>query len=128
VLLLGSVAWFVSFTRPANPRNPYAYVHSAPDVLKVRPLAEAVRRAQPDGAIKVIGPEYWPLPWYLRGLPRVGYWNEPPDDCDGALVITSAELAETVRARLHGDYAMSYLGLRPDVVLVVFTKSAGSAP
>ncbi len=128
VLLLGSVGWFVSFTRPADPRNPYAYVHSAPDVLKARPLAEAARRAHPNGVIKVIGPEYWPLPWYLRGLPRVGYYNTPPDDCDASLIFVAADLADTVKARLHGDYDMSYLGLRPGVLLVVFAQSGGSAP
>ncbi len=112
----------VAFTRPADPRNPYAYVHSSPDVLKFRPLVEAALARTPDGVVRVIGEEYWPLPWYLRGLPRIGYWSEPFGDCDGVLIIATAKQAEAVRARLHGEYRETYLGLRPDVLCVVFTR------
>lgn len=119
---LGKQTALAAFQRPADQRNPYAYVHSSPDVLKVRPLAEAALQRFPDGAVRVISEEYWPLPWYLRGLPRVGFWSTPPDDCDGALVITSTAQAERVRARLRDRYRESFLGLRPGVLMVVFTR------
>jgi uncharacterized protein (TIGR03663 family) len=106
---------------PADQRNPFAYVHSSPDVLKYRPLAEAALARRPAGALRVISEEYWPLPWYFRGLPRTGYWNTAPADCDGALVITSTAQAAAVRARLHGRYRESFLGLRPGVICVLFT-------
>jgi hypothetical protein len=111
----------VAFLRPADARNPYAYVHSSPDVLKFRALADAALARTPTGVIRVISEEYWPLPWYFRGLSQVGYWTTPPDDCDGALIITSADLADAVRARLHGHYRESFLGLRPGFVCIVFT-------
>jgi predicted membrane-bound mannosyltransferase len=111
----------VVFTYPADARNPYAYVHSSPDVLKFRALAEAALARAPQQPVRVIGEEYWPLPWYLRGLPGVGYWSAPPDACDGALVIVSASQAAVVRARLHGAYRESILGLRPGFLCVVFT-------
>lgn len=107
------------FLRPADPRNPYAYVHTAPDMLKVPALAAAA----PPGPIKVISEEYWPLPWYLRARGEVGYWTQPPADCDGALVFAGAGEAGAVRARLHGPYRESFLGLRPGFVLVVFTPT-----
>ena len=109
------------FRYPADQRNPHAYVHSSPDVLKYRPLADAALARHPGGAVRVISEEYWPLPWYLRGLPSAGYWNTPPADCDGALIITSAEQAGAVRARLHGRYRESFLGLRPGFICVLFT-------
>lgn len=112
----------VAITRPADPRNPYAYVHSAPDVLKFRALAEAALASSPDGIIRVIGEEYWPLPWYLRGLPRVGYWSVPPDDCDAALVIAIGAQSAAVKEKLHGNYRENFLGLRPGVMAVVFTR------
>ena len=114
-------AWRASFLRPADWRNPWAYVHSSADVLKVRALAEAARRAEPGRAIKVISEEYWPLPWYLRGLPEVGYWSAPPADCEGALIIASNTLADAVRVRLKRPHRESVLGLRPGVILIVFT-------
>lgn len=114
----------VAFLRPADERNPYAYVHSSTDVLRFRPLAEAALARLPGGIIRVISEEYWPLPWYLRGLDRVGYWTTPPADCDGALVIASSDLADMVRSRLHGAYRESLLGLRPGYICVVFTRTS----
>jgi uncharacterized protein (TIGR03663 family) len=105
----------------SDPRNPYAYVHSSPDVLKFRPAADAARVRSPGGPVRVISEEYWPLPWYFRGLGNVGYWSQPPAECDGAMVVASAGLADAVRERLHGAYEESYLGLRPGFVCVVFT-------
>jgi hypothetical protein len=70
----------------------------------------------------VISEEYWPLPWYLRGLTRIGFWSAPPDDCDGVLVITSATQADAVRSKLHGRYRESFLGLRPGFLCVLFTR------
>ena len=113
-----------AFLRPADARNPYAYVHSSPDVRKIRALVEAALARDPTAPVRVISEEYWPLPWYLRGLPRIGYWSSPPTDCDGALVIVSGSQAFAVRALLHGHYRETIFGLRPDFLLVVFTPAA----
>lgn len=115
--------WLTAFQRPADERNPYAYVHSSPDVRKVRVLVEAALGRDAAHPARVIGEEYWPLPWYLRGLDRVGYWTVAPPDCDGAIVLACGSQVETVRSRLHGPYRETYLGLRPDVLCVVFTPS-----
>jgi hypothetical protein len=124
LIVLGWLGWQTRqavFLRPADPRNPYAYVQTVPDMLKVPALAAAA----PPGPIKVISEEYWPLPWYLRTRKEVGYWTHPPANCDGALVFASAGLADAVRARLHGRYQESDLGLRPGFVLVVFSPVDG---
>ncbi|HVZ65574.1 MAG TPA: flippase activity-associated protein Agl23 [Lacunisphaera sp.] len=121
LLVLVALGWQTReavFQRPADPRNPFAYVHSTPDVKKVPALAAAA----PPGPVKVISREYWPLPWYLRRRPEVGYWTSPPTDCDGALVFVEAQLAGAVRARMHGNYHEGFLGLRPGFVLVVFQR------
>lgn len=112
-----------AFLRPADARNPYAYVHSSPDVLKLTALAAAAHAQDPHGVIRVISEEYWPIPWYLRALPAnsVGYWSTPPADSDGALLIASATQAVALRPLLKNSYRESYLGLRPGVLLVVFT-------
>lgn len=114
---LSSQVKLTSFQRPADERNPYAYVHTSPDVLKIRPMADAS-----DGPVRVISEEVWPLPWYLRGLPNVGYWGTVPDDCDGSLVIVSAGLAEQVQSRLREKYTTHFVGLRPGFTFVVFKR------
>lgn len=110
-----------AFLRPADARNPYAYVHSSPDVRKYRALAEEALRIAPGRPIRVISEEYWPLPWYFRGLPNVGYWPAPPEHCDGAMLVVSLNNLEAVRQRLAGSYRERILGLRPGVLLVVLT-------
>jgi uncharacterized protein (TIGR03663 family) len=110
-----------AFLRPGDQRNPYAYVHSSADVLKYRALAEAAAARAPGEPIRVISEEYWPLPWYLRGIPRVGFYSTPPENCDGALVIVSANQADAVRAKLRGKYRESFLGLRPGFACILFT-------
>jgi uncharacterized protein (TIGR03663 family) len=113
---------FLAFLRPADARNPFAYVHSAPDVKKYRALADAALARAPTRPIRVISEEYWPLPWYFRGLEKnSGYWPTPPADCDGALVIASEHQAAAVRARLRDRYDESILGLRPGFICVVFS-------
>jgi uncharacterized protein (TIGR03663 family) len=125
VLVLGVIVWQLAevrmmvFRRPADPRNPLAYVHTSPDLLRLRTLAGP---AQP-GPIFVISPEYWPLPWYLRGRGDVGYWTEVPARCDAGLVLVAPEWAETVWGRLEGEYREGYLGLRPGVVLQTFEQT-----
>lgn len=118
VALLGGQTRQAVFLRPADARNPYAYAHTGPDLRRVPALAAAA----PAGPIKVIAREYWPLPWYLRARPQVGYWDGPPAECDGPLVFAAADQADAVRARLHGTYREELLGLRPGVLLVVFTR------
>jgi uncharacterized protein (TIGR03663 family) len=118
----------VSFLRPADQRNPYAYVHSSFDVLKYHAAAEAAVAAFPDQPIRVISEEYWPLPWYLRTFSRVGFHSTPPEDCDGALVITSIAQADAVRSRLRGTYRESFLGLRPGVVMILFAREPAAEP
>lgn len=112
------------FLRPADARNPYAYVHSSPDVERARGLAEVALARNPAGIVRVISEEYWPLPWYFRGLERIGYWTTPPDGCDGALIIASQTQADAVRSRLRGRYRESFLGLRPGFLCVVFTPES----
>jgi uncharacterized protein (TIGR03663 family) len=111
-----------AFLRPGDQRNPYAYVHSSFDVVKYRALAEDAVNRFPDLPVRVISEEYWPLPWYLRGIPHVGFYSTPPDDCDGALVIVSAGQADAVRPRLRGNYRESFLGLRPGFACILFTR------
>lgn len=124
-MVAGVVSWQLAevrmmvFRRPADPRNPLAYVHTSPDVVRVQALAAASQA----GPIRVITPEYWPLPWYLRGRQDVGYWTEVPAQCDAGLLLVAPEWAATVRDRLNGSYEESYLGLRPGVILQVFRRA-----
>ncbi|MBI5396060.1 MAG: hypothetical protein HZA91_12255, partial [Verrucomicrobia bacterium] len=71
---------------------------------------------------KVMTPEYWPLPWYLREFPNVGYWSAPPANPEAPVMITTQALAEKLAPLLKEKYAQDFCGLRPGFVLVAFIR------
>jgi hypothetical protein len=62
-------------------RNPYVYAQASSDVVHLADQVQRLARASGEGRglqIHVVtGENYWPLPWYLRGFDRVGYWQDP---------------------------------------------------
>ena len=118
---LGShVARFV-----AGQRNPYVYAHTAPDAMKIVRRIEEVAEVHPDGkemVVKVITPtNYWPLPWYLRAFPHVGYYHEVPEAPDADVIVTSPQWTEAIAERTDRAYNQASLyGLRPQVLMSVW--------
>lgn len=105
--------------------NPLVYGHTVADIDGIAQRCKqiaALGDAPRDALIKVILEDPWPLPWYLRGFVRVGYWETPPDDCDAPLVITSTTLEPRVRARQRQEYFAEVRGIRPDYFAVVLVR------
>jgi uncharacterized protein (TIGR03663 family) len=128
VAQLGVVNWRANFAYPADPRNPYVYAQTSPDVLRLSRRIHDLAAVHVDGAsmlVKVVaGPyEQWPLPWYFRDLQRVGYWTAPgaaPEFSDVPVVIASQQYMEYVGKILGDRCQIEYYGLRPEVLLTVF--------
>ena len=81
---LGWQAWRASVTYASDPRNPYVYAQTVPDAVRMATRIRELAAVHPDGArmqVSVIAPphEQWPLPWYLRTMPHVGYWTAAGD-------------------------------------------------
>jgi uncharacterized protein (TIGR03663 family) len=109
----------------ADNHNPYAYAHALRGVERAADWVERVSAFHADGnrmLIKVIAPDPWPLPWYLRRFGQVGYWEEPPEKCDAPVVITTTELDPPLDDGLHNEYQVSYYGMRADVVSLVYVE------
>ena len=123
---LGRQAYLANSPRwHADNRNPYAYAHPLAGVERLTEWVERVAAFHPARErmlIKVVAPDPWPLPWYLRRFERVGYWEQSPEDADAPVVISSTELEPPLDAWLRGDYRVSHYGLRPDVVLLVYVE------
>jgi len=78
--------------------------------------------------VKVIAGPYktWPLPWYLRGFGRVGYWQEaasagPPEDA--AVIISDTEQAGRLETLLNASFQSEYYELRPNIFLVLHVRA-----
>jgi hypothetical protein len=88
---LGWQAFAGSFRFAADPRNPYVYAHTGSDVFLIAARLKELARAHPDGSsmpIQIVSREnLWPLPWYLRGLSGVAWWNGVSEEARSAPVI-----------------------------------------
>jgi uncharacterized protein (TIGR03663 family) len=77
-----------------DPENALAYSPSSPDLARLENDLNALLATLPDGretVIQVIATDYWPLPWTLRHFPRTGYWPQPVNVWDDAVVLTGPE-------------------------------------
>ena len=64
----------------ADPGNPWVYAHPGADVARISQAVLAAAAASPEGAqtrieVAVTGHGYWPLPWTLRRLPNIGWYD-----------------------------------------------------
>lgn len=105
----GCLAWqsYLAAGRfAADPRNPWVYAHTTPDVFEIRDRLESVAAVHESGramqlqVFSRVTP--WPLPWYLRSWTRVEWWNGIPSRVDPApAVLAAAELEPQVAALLY---------------------------
>lgn len=76
--------------------------------------------------VSVVAPpsEQWPLPWYLRAMPNVGYWAAPGDEAllRAPVVVASMANTATLDAVLGERYVSEFYGLRPDVLLTLYIE------
>jgi predicted membrane-bound mannosyltransferase len=119
-----------AFNASSDERNPYAYAQTVEDILRLQKRVEQVASSNPSGKnlrIAVVAADAWPLPWYLRDFPNVGFWQPDQDPGKADIYITSAEAADKL-GPLVKDWRSDFFGVRPDVLLVMWlppeTKSS----
>lgn len=122
---LGWEAWRATYVLHSDPRNPYVYAHPVAGMRRIVRRAHELAAVHPAGknmVIKVIAPgaDYWPLPFYLREFPNVGYWDRVPDNPDADMVIVLAEVAAAFGPHLQNAYQPEFHGLRPGVLMQVY--------
>jgi len=139
VVHLGWQSWLASFKYCADSRNPYVYAHPTEDVVRLAQRVEELAEVHPLGRameIEVICPQhdYWPLPWYLRGFSRVGWFGEVPTGRQPAPVIIASssvesEIADLIygqgpgRGRLYVRAFREDMYLRPGKVLRCYVSN-----
>jgi uncharacterized protein (TIGR03663 family) len=126
---LGWQAWRASVVYASDPRNPYVYSQTVPDAVRmaarIRDLA-ALHQDRGGMLVMVIAPphEQWPLPWYLRAMPNVGYWaraSEVPD-LTAPVIVASTDNTEMLDAALGDRYVSEFFGVRPEVLVTLYVE------
>lgn len=125
---LGAQAWRGAIKFSADPRNPYVYAHTTPNLLKMVKRIQDIAQISPTGdktVIKAIVPnaDYWPLPWYLRHFRYVGFYGAMPDEPDAPLIIAGPTVQEAIENKQRDCYMVEYYGLRPDVLLTLMIRN-----
>lgn len=114
------------FRFPNDARNPMAYSPTSRDVTALAKRMRDLKAKSPtfrDGVIAVVGSGYWPLPWYLRGCGKVGYFEVLPPNFEGfPVVIALPQAAEDAETRLSSTHKAFYNGLRSEVPVTVFVR------
>jgi uncharacterized protein (TIGR03663 family) len=112
-----------------DPRNPWVYAHTSGDIETLVYRMNEIAKVHPrheNVYVQVVTKDCWPIPWYLRKFPQVGYWPDPaaPPKLDADVIIGPVEMApllsedETGRPR----YYRTIFSLRPGYFLGIYTK------
>ncbi len=115
-------AWQGNFMYPADARNPYAYAHTSTAVNRLVARVHDIRALDPAGRgmmVQIIRPggDYWPLPWYFRDMPNVGYYSQMPEKLAAPVIIAGMELGAQLHEKLGDAYFTETHALRPGVLL-----------
>jgi len=107
-------------------RNPYVYAHPVRDVERLAEDMERLAQAHPAGRqllIRVIAPNPWPLPWYLRAFPRVGYYEQVPTDAEADVIVVSTAQQSELEAVLREAYdGPTFRGVRRDEIVGIYVR------
>jgi len=118
----------------ADNRSPYVYAHPTTDVFTIKQRVEEIARVDPNGNEMIIhvicpGKDYWPLPWYLRSFPNVGYWTQVDNVKPPAVVIIASAKVEPALMKKLSEFSPPgkrnpyvslfdrYIELRPQIEL-----------
>ncbi|MBM3838695.1 MAG: TIGR03663 family protein [Verrucomicrobia bacterium] len=113
----------------ADRGNPYVYAQTVPDILELVEKVTGLAATSPDGQamrVHVIAPDsdYWPLPWYFRGLSNVWWLNQAPANSSAPVVIAGSGM--DLKLDEQSNRAWTSVGLftlRPRVYLDLFVES-----
>ena len=111
----------------ADMRNPYAYVHTTDDFLKLVGEVKSLsvhHKLGTGSRIKIFTTsetEHWPFPWYLREYERIKYYVGIPEDgyLDAEFIVVHPDLKEELLKRLSKEYYDPYTdySLREGIIL-----------
>ncbi len=99
--------WILNFNLSSHPTNPYVYAHTDKDVFNmVDSVHKAVQFSKDKMNTKIYviseGDDYWPLPWYFRDLPQVGYLSNVDESvCHSPIILAKAEHKQELLQALY---------------------------
>jgi uncharacterized protein (TIGR03663 family) len=115
----------VSFVHYDDDSYAYVYGHTERDFLSLVSEIEDIAGHNPAKekiGISVFSPTHWPLPWYLRDYPNVGYYGHPVPTNEPIVIALQAQVPEVERQLGENYRRFSTHVLRPGNTLVMFVR------
>jgi hypothetical protein len=108
----------------SSAENPYAYSHPPMKLLKLVAVVKGIAAEQGDlFSGQVISPDQgWPLPWYWRNLPRIGYQETMPKDLQASVVVVDTESLDPKLMESKRYVQRELFALRPGIFLALYTR------
>ena len=106
----------------ADPMNPLAYAASSNDVKRLAAKVAELLAGNEDAVIQVVSADSWPLPWYLRKFPHVGYWTDASTPLTGQVLVLSADVAAAALGNYPAYHLVGMYGTRPEMLSFVFAR------
>ena len=108
-----------NFVYAADPRNPYVYAQTSPELVQLVQRINGIARVAPSGyqtVVKVMATDndYWPMPWYLQRFQHVDLYDRLPDDPFAPIVLVSSKLNARLDDKSDRKWIMAGIfALRP---------------
>jgi uncharacterized protein (TIGR03663 family) len=105
-LMLVLFSAVLNFYKYCAPDNPYVYAHTAEDVYDITEIVnEAAKVINGENTridVIVARNDYWPLPWYLRKYPLIG-WHSSSETLEsvGDIVIIQSDMSDALAQTLY---------------------------
>jgi len=117
------------FIIPADENNPFAYAHTGEDLLRLPARLEELARQNKiaNPRIAVVAADAWPLPWYLRTFPQVGFWQPGQETGSADFFITTTDVSGKLTEQLK-TFRPEFFGARPNVLLILWSPAATNSP
>lgn len=114
----------------------YVYAHTTRGLLDLVKEVEKIAERQSGNqtGITIVSPDYWPLPWYFRNYPRVGYYGRLAQSTEPIIIAN-----ETQEADMEANFGQVYqrvesakdggaFELRPGVRLLLYERRPNFVP
>jgi predicted membrane-bound mannosyltransferase len=115
----------ISFFRYDDDSLPYVYAHTQRQFLDLVDRVNQIAARNRSGVrtnMTIAAANYWPLPWYLRDYPNVGYWGHVVPTQEAVVIAEESQQGE-LEPILGDRYdRVGSYNLRPGVVLVLFVR------
>ncbi len=115
----------ISFFRYDDDSVPYVYAHTQRQFLDLVARLNQIAARNRTGLLTnmtITAANYWPLPWYLRNYPHVGYFGHVVPTQEAVVIAEESQQAE-LEPRLGDRYdRLGSYNLRPGVVLVLYVR------